>query len=436
MSAVPKPAGFNCPNCGAAVAVRGFAHSLNVVCESCQSVLDARDPNFKVLQQFQERQKVDPQIPLGSRGKWKGAVYEVIGFQQRTITVEGVEYSWQEYLLFNPFEGFRYFSFYNGHWNDIEVLQSVPQAASSFGARAKFVLDEVSYAHFQRASAETTFVLGEFPWQVRVGDRVEANDYVAPPLMLSSESTGDETTWSRGMYTDGQEIWKAFGVPGAPFKPVGVFANQPSPYAGTVKSAWKRYAVFVPLIIAAILFIKIMSPNEEVFRQRYSYSQNSVSEHSLVTPIFELKGRDTNAEVEIRTDLSNNWAYFNLALINVDTDTAYDFAREVSYYSGRDSDGSWTEGSAGDSVTLPVIPSGRYYLRIEPEMDPGGSGQMSYEVRLKHGVLGTGWLWALLGVLLIPPLWITIRASVFESRRMAESDYAPSGSDDSGGDDE
>jgi len=35
-------------------------------------------------------------------------MWEVIGFQVRTIRVQGIDYSWGEYLLFNPYEGFRY----------------------------------------------------------------------------------------------------------------------------------------------------------------------------------------------------------------------------------------------------------------------------------------------------------------------------------------
>ena len=46
--------------------------------------------------------KIQPLIPLGSRGKIRGVVYEVIGFQRRTIQVEGISYSWHEYVLFNP----------------------------------------------------------------------------------------------------------------------------------------------------------------------------------------------------------------------------------------------------------------------------------------------------------------------------------------------
>jgi hypothetical protein len=51
-------------------------------------------------------------------------------------------------------------------------------------------------------------------------------------------------------------------------------------------------------------------------------------------------------------------------LINDQTGQTFDFGREVSYY--HDSDGS--EGSRNNSVIVPSVPSGQYYLRVEPEM--------------------------------------------------------------------
>ena len=53
----------------------------------------------------------------------------MIGFERRTIHVDGMAYSWHEYVLFNPFKGFRYLTEYNGHWNDV---QHVEVAAESF----------------------------------------------------------------------------------------------------------------------------------------------------------------------------------------------------------------------------------------------------------------------------------------------------------------
>ena len=82
-----------------------------------------------------------------------------------------------------------------------------------------------------------------------------------------------------------------------------------------------------------------------------------------------MKGRTSNIEVETTASVNNQWIYLNYALINDDTGQAYDFGREVSYYHGYDSDGSWSEGKRDDSVFVPAVPSGHYYLRVEPESE-------------------------------------------------------------------
>ena len=120
--AKPQVKALNCPQCGAAITLRSFQQAVTVVCENCHSILDAKDPTLKILQQFQAiTGELKPLIPLGTRGKLRGTDYEVIGFQRRSIESDGVRYDWHEYLLFNPYKGFRYLSEYQGHWNDISV---------------------------------------------------------------------------------------------------------------------------------------------------------------------------------------------------------------------------------------------------------------------------------------------------------------------------
>ena len=421
--------GLNCPNCGAAMQIRGFEHTLTVVCPQCLSILDAKDPNLQVLQKFNAKTVMTLLIPLGSRGLWHGTVYEVIGFQQRTPQEGGALYSWSEYLLFNPYKGFRYFTEYNGHWNDVRTLRALPQPGFAIGAKPHMQFAGTTYTHFSTAQAVTSYVLGEFPWQIRRGETAVAKDYIAPPKILSSESTTSETVWSIGEYVSGAEIWQAFKLPGAPPKPAGVYLNQP----GWSVELWGLYGKFLLIAFALLLAGYLFSRNEEVFHQTYSFAAGTQPEASFVTPVFELKGRNTNVEISTKTDLANNWTYFNYALINGDTGQAYDFGREVSYYSGRDSDGSWTEGSAGDTATLPNVPAGHYYLRVEPEM-AANSRSVDYEITVHRDVPRSSWFWLIAILLALPPLWMTFRKLSFESQRWRESDYAPAGSS-SGGDD-
>jgi hypothetical protein len=427
-SEAPKTKSLNCPGCGAALSLRSFGNAVTVVCQSCHSILDAQDPTLKILQTFKVSTGEDPPlIPLGTRGTIRGTAYEAIGFQRRTIRVEGIPYSWHEYVLFNPYKGFRYLTEYNGHWNDTSILRSLPTLST--GGSSLVYLNE-TYKHFQSANAATSYVLGEFPWQVRVGESADVSDYVSPPRVISSERTGKEVTWSMGEYISGRDVWKAFKLTGEAPVPIGVYENQPSPMSAAVGATWRMVFAFgVALIVLMALFYAI-ARDENVFESSYSFDTTATGDASFVTDVFELKGHTSDVELTTSAEIDNNWLYLNYALINQDTGHAYDFGREVSYYHGYDSDGSWSEGKRKDTVTIPSLPAGHYYLRIEPESDPR-HGKIYYTISIRRDVPQFSFF--ALGALglLLPALVLTWRSMSFEHLRWAESDYGGSPDDGS-----
>ena len=85
---------ISCPNCGGPVTLRGFAHTLSVVCPQCHSVLDTSTLEVQILQTFEEKTQVAPAIPLGSRGAIAGAEFEVIGLQVRQVVTGDDNNSW------------------------------------------------------------------------------------------------------------------------------------------------------------------------------------------------------------------------------------------------------------------------------------------------------------------------------------------------------
>jgi hypothetical protein len=383
-------------------------------------VLDAKDPALKILQKFKAAEDEDsPLMPLGSRGSLRGTDYEVIGFQRRTIEVEGIHYSWHEYVLFNPAKGFRYLTEYDGHWNLFSILRSLPE--DDDGGSTVTYLGE-TYRHFQTADATTTFVLGEFPWRVQMGETVAVSDFVSSPRVISREGTGKEVTWSMGEYITGRDLWKSFNLTDEPPVPVGVYENQPSPLTANVKTIWAMAGVFMVILIVLMVIVFSMARSESVFEQTYSFDPSSHEEPSFVTSTFVLQGHTSDVELTTTASLDNSWIYVNYALINQDTGHAYNFSREVSYYHGQDSDGAWTEGSNTNTVTVPSIPPGNYYLRIEPESE-ARLGEISYTVSLKRDVPQLSFFGFGLLALLIPAAFITWRAMNFEHLRWAESDY-------------
>src|SRR6185369_14517348 len=111
---------FRCPKCGGALNIRGLFQTVSMACPSCGNIIDISNEDFQLLQTVASRLNVTPLIPLGTKGTFRGDEFEVIGFLRRNIKVEGVAYRWSEYLLFNPYIGFRWLTEYNGHWNFVE----------------------------------------------------------------------------------------------------------------------------------------------------------------------------------------------------------------------------------------------------------------------------------------------------------------------------
>ncbi|HEY0928835.1 MAG TPA: DUF4178 domain-containing protein [Gemmatimonas sp.] len=434
---VPKAAALNCSSCGAAIELHAMGWAVSVVCAACGATMDATDANLRILQHG-DGVRLKPSIPLGTRGTWKGTAWEVIGSQQVTITVEEVDYSWVEYVCFNPWRGFLYLSEYQGHWNVIEKLRRAPERERG-GVRPTVDLGGVTYMHFQTARARTTAALGEFPWELRVGDEVIARDFVSPPYLLSAEGYEEEVTWSQGTYTPPDVIAKAFNLgKDALIKPIGVFANQPNPYGDLPKKIFKLFGLSVVALFVMFLANVVLSGNRTVFQQGYAFTRGTEDQAAFVTPVFELDGRPSAVSIDIESPLDNDWLYLTLALIEENTGETREASRQVSYYSGTDSDGKWTEGSRSGTVRLATVPAGRYFLRVQPEGGEPAKRVANYTIKVRRDSPFYGLYFVAFFALLIPAIFAVVPSASFERRRWAESDHAPvsSDDDDSGGDDE
>jgi hypothetical protein len=415
---------LGCPNCGGKVELRRAGESVNAVCQYCLSVIDVGgSEGLRVVQRFEDRARVKPLIPLGRTGRMHGAEWTVLGMQQRTIRVEGVPYSWREYLLHTPERGFRYLTEYDGHWNDVVVLKDPPSTRPN--TRSPVSLRGETFRPFQHATAETSFVLGEFPWQVRVGETAETDDYVHPPRLLSREKTENEVSWSLGEYTPPARVWEAFALEGSPPAPRGTFANQPSPHAHH-RRLWPLFALFAVLLVGGLMF-RAASGNRQVLAlDGLTYNEVAGDSNLVVTEPFQLEGRPSTLRVSVRTSVYNSWAAFEMTLVEQNTGRTRELTREVGYYVGVEDGERWTEGDHDGGVTVPAVPAGTYRLVIAPQ----SVQTFSYGVRVTRDAPSV-WLYVLaLLALLLPPAVRGLRHVTFEHQRWMESDYPPVTSSD------
>ena len=405
---------ISCPNCGGAVELRGFSHTRTAVCIQCLSLIDTASPELQILSRFDEKMRVRPVLPLGTRGKFAGVTYEVIGFQVRTTWSDGVSYSWHEYLLFNPYQGFQYLTLYNGHWNIIRTLPGVPADAIESGRKAA-VTGGLTYRHYQHGVATTTFVMGEFPWAVQAGEQVEFDDFIIPPKVLSREVSTGEINWSGGEYISGVDVWKAFGLSGEPPQVDGIAPNQPSPYPQKLRHIWSDFLKLALVWLAVLLLFHFISTGKQFLSETVQIPADPgpAAASAVFTGSFDLKSAESGLTVEIKSTDSDAPS-LQAAMV----DRASSRTVPLSLVDQGQKSSGWR-----DLYRSARLPPGSWALRLEPEAQEA-KRPAAYEIKVRREARGAGWVWFSLIFLLIPPVVTSLRASAFETRRWSESDYA------------
>ena len=414
-AASPQVKTLRCSGCGNPLTLRGMEKAESIACDACGSIIDLTDENLRIISTFQSKIKYQPLIPLGRRGNIRGDLFEVIGYLRRAVTVEGVDYEWSEYLLFNPYKGFRWLAEYNGHWN---FMKTTAQNLRKKGGEVKYL--DKTFLHFQTAKARVVYVVGEFYWKVQAGETCTVTDYISPPLILSQEQTDQETSWTIGEYIEPETLWKDFNLTTPIPARIGVAPNQVSPYKAQASSLW---VLFGYLFLAAVLIqlaLFFLSQNRLIYDDRFVFQQKN-KEKAVVTELFNISGHTSNVVIKTAAaPLNNNWMYLNMALVSEDG-RAYDFGREISYYHGTEDGSVWSEGGFTDEAVLPAIPAGRYYLRIEPE---SSAPVVNYHIQVYRDVPQWSFFFLALGALCILPIVMIWRSSRFEHARWAESDHS------------
>ncbi|NJD33951.1 MAG: DUF4178 domain-containing protein [Betaproteobacteria bacterium] len=431
-SAAAKSAGLvkalQCPACGGAITLHDKAVQ-SVACPSCLSVLEPDNESLRILRKAAAATRIEPLIPLGSVGRFFGKDWTVIGFQQRVITAEGIDYPWQEYLLHHPEEGFRWLVESTGHWSWVSTITEPPRYQT--GMPLTTYKGEI-YTRYSAGSAETRYVIGEFTWKVKVGEKWEIADFIAPPKMLSRESSHKESTWSLGEYLPVEEVAAAFKLEQALPAPVGIGMNQPNPRTENHRKVCSRFWKFLLLaIVAQALWIFIFG-GRTLLDQRLVFSPQN--DEPVTTQTFQLDGKARNLVLRHDTDLDNNWLGLDMTLVDKNTGRAWTAQSDVAYWHGVDDGESWSEGDRTRELVFRDLPAGTYYFVIDPEI----SAEKPVSVAARIKVIRDQAVWSnfffLLIFLALFPVFSRYRVQAFEAERWKEADFLFNGQEFGSGD--
>ncbi len=271
--------GMSCPNCGAALTPR-LDTSKSITCESCRSVVDISGGLGQALAHYQQDNGDAPLVPMGTTGRLlvDGQVgdWQVVGYQERCdVPAPGSDDEttfWREYLLYNRQRGFAFLVDAEDGWSVVRPITGVP----SLPGRGKASYQGADYREQYTYRARTTYVLGEFYWQVTRDQRSEVADYIGTgdqrDRRLSREQSPGEITWSAGKTLPADAVMKAFGLSQ---EPKARFERDVKPWSGAEQLP--GWAGKLALIVVIILVIVILTRCDDDCRQvRDTYGQGSV----------------------------------------------------------------------------------------------------------------------------------------------------------------
>lgn len=402
--------GTNCPNCAAPVHIRAEGQSMSAVCGSCGQVIDTSKPEWTLVDRVvQTTLRIRPVLPIGARGIFKGDPWEVIGFMRR----KDRWCQWDEFLLFNPWLGFRYLVTFRGHWSFVRILP---------GHSTGSTWNDESFVLFAREDVTTTDVLGEFYWRVHAGERVRLVDHVAPPRILSSETSKElnEIAWSGGEYVDYREVQAAFLTEKGQMLPPpnGIYLNQPNPHLERWKSARTPFLFALAAFVMIQLFCLGLGDLRKIFELPTAYQRDAATK-TIVTDAFDVSGGSGALHITANTAMLPSGGYLAMqgTLVNQATQQTYPVSLPMTNHLGQYDELSST-------AVLSSVPSGKYYLRFDPD---AAATVTQAPVRLTVSRGGLFWSNFILGLIAVCawPLWLRMRVHVFERERWLDSEFNP-----------
>jgi hypothetical protein len=218
-------------------------------------------------------------------------------------------------------------------------------------------------------------------------------------------------------------IERAFNLEEPLRDPVGVYLNQPNPYAQRGRQLYWA----VPLLVAALAVIQTVSAKraarQDVLSTSFHYRAGETNA-VVVTEPFELAGGRQALEYDLSAPVDNNWIELDINLVNAETHkVAAVCDRDIEYYHGYD-DGPWSEGTQTRKELVPAVAPGKYYLAIEATADHAVK-EMPYSVTVVRDAMVWSNFWIAAALVLVYPLYCWARAGTFEHARWLESDFSP-----------
>jgi hypothetical protein len=421
---------FTCVNCSAENHVKTFPFAQSYACSNCRQRYRLKDGASFERQVEHHTVDATPDIPIGTKGRFRNIDYEVIGF---TMKEEQNVYrsKWKEYTLYNPAEGFAFLSEYSGHWTWLRERGDAPVTLQALTTSVYW--QEEEYVVFNSYVYKTIHAAGEFPYNIfNDDDEKQVREYISPPeLWISEKHDSEGILWYLGEHVSGEEMKAAFGPDIQLPHKSGVGAVEPRGYIGSHKLAFVTFVALMALMLLHV-FLSYTKRDQLIFQQGIGFP-DSASTVSFVTPRFTLDKWKSNLHFYVDTYMDNTWLELEAVLVNAKDGTEYSINQGVEFYQGYADGERWTEGSLNETAWMSSIPAGEYILQLQGTRDVvayAGALPASFMVKVTYDVINHRNLLVCGLALLLWPAATLLRIRYIESQRWSNSPYQPQSDND------
>jgi len=410
-----------CASCGSTVPVAPQGKPvLTAACATCGAVLHLDEAEARVV--GSNESKVGFPFAVGDRAKLRGGDYEVLG---RMLYVEMDGSATREYLLWSEGDGYLWLEEYERSYHAYRPTAKGPRMSElrTAAAGARVDCGEGTFRFFESGLVKLTYVDGALPWLATTGDTNDYYTLIDPPAVYSVEvSEGRELERFVGEWIPAKEVFEAFGESARYKEPIGIAAGRPNPVGPT--GTWAMRAFFVFALLNLFLACGTIGSGTPLMQADLTAAELQPVSTSAARVQGEWTSETFRVPADARvlgmhygTNLSNDWAAVTATLLAPDDTPIGGLDSEIEYYSGRDSEGSWSEGSRDASSYAKAPPPGEYRVRLT--IDAGRS--VRAKVRVTVGDRLTRWpLLAGIGMFTLGFV-ILLRRQVFEQHRRGES---------------
>lgn len=402
---------ISCPSCGGTIEIKAAGYSVTVACQYCGSILDVANPDVQLVTEYHQAAGAMT-LPLGKRGGLFSVEWEAIGYLIRS---DG-DASWTEYLLFNPYAGYRWLVLSEGEWQFGTMLLDRPKSRGNEMVRWR---ERIYNQDYSTLTTTTDRVVGEFYWRVQVGDQVTGCTFSNKAgEMLSLECTRDEVNWTHLVPVTAEEVHAAFDLPPPPRPSFTARMREDFGSAETMDRRDLPIMFSMAMCSAFIIFVIMIAFG---FSTARIAGQATVvvgdPERSVTLGTITASRPRQFVTVNARaSSFVNRWVDIDYSLVDQKTQQSIDAYSVVEYYTGQDSDGNWSEGDRSVRTLFAGIPAGTYDLVADLSAHQWSSGYYDVpaageEINLsfRANVSGVSWgNYGLLCLLLFAPPFIIL----------------------------